>query len=1442
MIARFHYDEKMLSRLLRNELDDQSEEVQKHVETCELCQDQLEALSAGEMTWDDVCDLMRQDNGPHDDFADTETTMVSRTTFLEDSDDPNSLGRFGRYEILEILGRGGMGIVMRGIDSALDRHCAIKVLAPELASNAAARKRFSREARSAAAVVHPHVVPIQTVDQHDGLPYLVMPVVEGRSLAQRVQRTGPLDVVEVVRIAAQIADGLSAAHSQGLVHRDIKPANVLLDNGVERVQITDFGLARAVDDASMTRSGVIAGTPQYMSPEQAHGDTIDHRSDLFSLGSVMYFMLTGRSPFRAETSMGVLNRICNDQPRSLRSINADVPPWLEKIITRLLEKSPDDRFQSADELQSLLVSHLTRMNNPNSGDQTVAVNADSESEPHVAASARPPSRVHRALIAAGFVFAALAGVLIYLQTNKGTLRIESNSDVDVPIRIMSGDKTVEQLTVSKAGATTRLQAGRYVIEVADDDSQMEVKGDQFTLRRGEALIVSISPVAGLGDGRQKIKGPTDGAMPDEQLQGSWRAIPNNDDTVLIESLTFYRDRVGAMSSEGAIEGIVSLPDIDAKGAIDFRWPVPNKNPMPISRGLYEFRDGALWLRMSAEGKPRPKELTADQPGTTLVKYEREWARSDLPTFDPAKTLELQRWAGNREGAGVATTFNLFVPGRRSLLEFKGVHAPMAPAYELSDIVGFEDTTFTVQLFLPNLSPRGMEFLARNSIAMAAWPSEFMAAGESRRVVKAYYLPDSAEDLRASSIQFAMLTNTVSQTQWLRDLDGKGDVLGVYELALGHLPNIESQDHHGPSPATVSDDVQPSGSSPPADMNFDAYVLGTGKVVDLVPREQRQPAGSLDPDAPERAVELWISGHDVPLVQRGDQVRLLFEGWPSAEPNDLFAGKVTSIDSAANDQGKFRILVKADGTDSWPDKRYLRPGVSTTGWILARHRSNIESRSESGSPAVPASESDTSALTSLNEGSQSSEDNENRAASRVQIYFRQPRLVKLTFENDSDLSVVAPGRLKIESGKVYGLVLSNVVAQPNDPLRNDPSLGDRFDLLAGWMEVAPVNDEIESYLKNDDVLLDFSDDEIAEVQARGVLTKVIYLTRADDSKPRRLKILSQTLFEHGDGDAPIRKARLDGDILAVVRLGESVYYDNGYGARLRRKRILGLEENLPPFEEEARQLHNLRVGGKPTIEEGNAIVDRLLSRYPEHKATIHGQAAHLFGQSGIKEFGDEVLRHATESLRSEDDIVERSRMFMYLSNAHEVQGRPSEANYWALRGLLELQPFNLPQVAPELPVIGRFNDLVAQPGDGTDDGAKRKLYQRLSAAENQARDAAKQVRELVQFRDIYVDILLRLSKTEEARSQLQSLERERIGSSWLQEFVETLFILLNRRTTRLSQSSEIRRCGNRRMLRSPLRWRPSKITASSCRSVTPAGNTDASNLMSTLSKFQRSSSG
>ena len=257
-----------------------------------------------------------------------------------------------------------MGVVLKSFDSALNRFVAIKVLAPQWSTSVSARRRFAREARATAAVSHEHVVAIYGVDEVRGLPYLVMEYVHGHSLQQRLDRTGALGVAEILRIGMQVASGLAAAHAQGLIHRDIKPANILLEHGIERVKITDFGLARAIDDASLTQTGAITGTPQYMAPEQARGGALDHRADLFSLGSVLYALCTGRPPFRAANSLAVLNRVCECTPRPIREINPDIPDWLAEIVEWLHAKDPEERCPSAVRLSRLLARHLADLQRP----------------------------------------------------------------------------------------------------------------------------------------------------------------------------------------------------------------------------------------------------------------------------------------------------------------------------------------------------------------------------------------------------------------------------------------------------------------------------------------------------------------------------------------------------------------------------------------------------------------------------------------------------------------------------------------------------------------------------------------------------------------------------------------------------------------------------------------------------------------------------------------------------------------------------------------------------------------------------------------------------------------------------------------------------------------------------------------------------------------------
>lgn len=391
-----------------------------HLDDCESCRATLKQSAADDRTWGELEKALKDEPDdsmllssvvelPDDDPRVENSLQIKHVlSILSPTDDPEMLGRLGPHEISGVIGSGGMGIVLKGHDRSLDRTIAIKVLAPHLATSGAARKRFAREAKAAAAVLHPNVIAIHGVSNDAALPYLVMPYVRGESLQRRLDKQGSLGTAEILRIGQQVASGLAAAHSQGLVHRDIKPANIMLEDGVERVTITDFGLARAVDDATMTRSGVIAGTPQYMSPEQARGEAIDARSDLFSLGSVLFMMCTGHSPFRAETSFGVLHRITHDSPRPIREANPDTPVWLCRLIQRLHEKAADDRLQSAEQVERLILDCIAHCEHP-----------DNCPLPNELSVGQRESRTGKWLIATAAIFAAIMlAMQLPMQLNK----------------------------------------------------------------------------------------------------------------------------------------------------------------------------------------------------------------------------------------------------------------------------------------------------------------------------------------------------------------------------------------------------------------------------------------------------------------------------------------------------------------------------------------------------------------------------------------------------------------------------------------------------------------------------------------------------------------------------------------------------------------------------------------------------------------------------------------------------------------------------------------------------------------------------------------------------------------------------------------------------------------------------------------------------------------
>ncbi len=360
-------------------------EFETHISNCKRCQTRLLAIAADDQWRADFNDCLsgqflvdafsqtsahcresakqQCNEAPADDF-DLASVDAMLAKILHPPIHPETLGRLGRYEVESVIGCGGMGVVLRGYDRELQRPVAIKLILPRLSKNGTAKQRFAREARAAAAILHPNVIAIHGIDETDGVPWFSMPLILGPSLRELVKENGPLPEKEIVRIGLQIASGLAAAHSQGLVHRDIKPENILVDNRVNRVVITDFGLARRDSEEPMTQTGVVAGTLNYMSPEQSKGKVLDGRSDLFSLGSLLYYLATGVVPFRSETPVGVLHNISNEKHPDIRELNPDISGTLTAAIDRLLEKDPSHRFQSAVSLESFFEEYVAHLHQP----------------------------------------------------------------------------------------------------------------------------------------------------------------------------------------------------------------------------------------------------------------------------------------------------------------------------------------------------------------------------------------------------------------------------------------------------------------------------------------------------------------------------------------------------------------------------------------------------------------------------------------------------------------------------------------------------------------------------------------------------------------------------------------------------------------------------------------------------------------------------------------------------------------------------------------------------------------------------------------------------------------------------------------------------------------------------------------------------------------------
>ncbi len=486
---------QVLSQLLLGRLSaEQADRLEQHVSRCPDCADTLETIGEEDTLVRAVrhsADASGEPEGPDREQVEALVERLCRhgaafTTgaaragpasvadppdaLLAPAQAPDELGRLGPYRVKRVLGSGGMGVVFEAEDPQLQRPVAVKVMKPVLAAIASARERFVREARAAASIEHDHIVAIYQVGEEGGLPYLVMPLLDGETLAARIARRGRLDPEEVVALGRQTAAGLAAAHRRGLIHRDVKPGNIFLEAGTDRVRILDFGLARAADeDQSLTETGVILGTPEYMAPELAENAPADPRSDLFSLGCVLYEMCTGAAPFSGANTISKLMAVARQRPTPPHKLQPDVPKRLSDLVMRLLEKSPDRRWASAE-------------------DVLAALERCAAEGPTTAARPRRSAWRPWFLAILGTLLVVAAVGVFHLKTAHGTLVLEVN-EPDVTVTVNG-----REVTLRSPRDEIRLSVGPHELKVTKDGFTAFARA--FEVRRGDRLEIAarLEPV------------------------------------------------------------------------------------------------------------------------------------------------------------------------------------------------------------------------------------------------------------------------------------------------------------------------------------------------------------------------------------------------------------------------------------------------------------------------------------------------------------------------------------------------------------------------------------------------------------------------------------------------------------------------------------------------------------------------------------------------------------------------------------------------------------------------------------------------------------------------------------------------------------------------------------------------------------------------------------
>ncbi len=442
----------------------------------------------------------------------------------------DTLPLIDEYRVIEKIGEGGMGAVYLAEDTKLGRRAALKTMKPALAADPTNRDRFTREARAAATVEHDNIVPIWRVGEAtDGTPYIAMPFLQGEMLDSRLKREPQAPLGLLVKMAREVADGLAAAHAKGLIHRDIKPGNIWLEGDLtskvpaqqlRRCKILDFGLARSVDtdDAHLTASGAILGTPAYMAPEQARGEKVDHRADLWSLGVMLYRMATGKAPFRGSSAMAVLIALTNETPPPVRELAPDLPPALAELIDRLMCKEPNGRPQSAAEVATTvrqIVKDIQAKKQSASTSSPIPIivlpvaapdpweEMTSGHEEQTIAdppAPEPKARSRAPVILAGGVLGllvlgvVLAVVIVRVSAAAGILTVEIDPAAEARFRdgklVLVGPDGKERYRLSAAERNKTIDAGTYTARIEGADG-LRPEPAEFTLKKNDKATVRV---------------------------------------------------------------------------------------------------------------------------------------------------------------------------------------------------------------------------------------------------------------------------------------------------------------------------------------------------------------------------------------------------------------------------------------------------------------------------------------------------------------------------------------------------------------------------------------------------------------------------------------------------------------------------------------------------------------------------------------------------------------------------------------------------------------------------------------------------------------------------------------------------------------------------------------------------------------------------------------